>query len=141
MNYKLLLSSLLEIIYIIYFFNFFKTRFGIHHPFEALITGWNEYLKHPINSGLYENKICCLGNILSYIYSAYILIRYILYDLIDLKNNNKLLFENLKNINNVLLITAVFLSLLMNINAFIYLIPIILFEYLYIYKEMFCKAF
>lgn len=123
-----LIVSIIEIIYIIYIFNYFKTTIEFHHPFEILITNINEYLKHPIGTGIYESKICKLGNDLSYIFSLFIIIRYIVHEKAFLPA------KTLSYINISLIVFIVFLSLLMNLNAFIYLIPLLILEYFYINK-------
>ena len=66
--------SLLQGLYIAYMYNFFKTTKSIHHPFEYLVDGHN-FIKHPVNTGLYENKICPIGNIVSFILLIWFIFR------------------------------------------------------------------
>ena len=120
---NLLILSIVEIVYILYIFNFFKTRVSFHHPFEIIFTGFNEYLKHPIESDIYENKICPLGHTLSYIFSIYILIRLILVQ------TDSLNIKTIKIINSFVIGFAIIIALLLNLNAFIYLIPVFLLEF------------
>lgn len=115
MKHKLL-YSLIEGIYIIYMFNFFKTKWSIHHPLELLLEG-NTYLQHPINTGDYENKICGLGNLVGFLLLIWFLFRWKLPDNVRLIWNKRIIY----------LVTIC--SLLMNLNAFIYFIPILVFEY------------
>lgn len=123
---NLLILSIVEIVYILYIFNFFKTRLSFNHPFEIIFTGFSEYLKHPIDSDIYENKICPLGHILSHLFSIYILIRLILIQ------TDSLNIKTIKIINCFVIGFAIIISLLLNLNAFIYLIPVLLFEFLVI---------
>lgn len=122
---NMLLVSIIEALYLIYMFNFFKTTMAFHHPFEIFLTSFSEYVKHPIKTGLYENKICRFGNDISYIFAIYIILRFILYKTNSIKQNMLCL------INKTLIYVAFVVSLLMNMNAVIYLIPLLLLEYYY----------
>jgi hypothetical protein len=127
----MLLESIIEALYLIYMFNFFKTTIEFHHPFEMFQTnGFAKYFKHPINSGRLENKICCFGNYISYVFAAYIILRYILY------KTNYIEQSKLCMVNKIIIYIALGLSLLMNLNAFIYLIPLLLLEYYYFIPEI-----
>ena len=141
MNYCLLIVSFIEIIYIIYILNYFKTRIEFHHPFECVFTGLNEYLKHPMETGIYESKICKLGNCLSYIFALYIIIRYVVYETkwLEWSNSLSINLSTLNTVNSIVVLIAAFLSLLMNLNAFIYLIPVLLLEYFYVRKLFLTK--
>lgn len=122
---NMLLVSIIEALYLIYMFNFFKTTIEFHHPFEIFLTSFSEYVKHPIKTGLYENKICRFGNDISYVFAIYIILRFILYKTNSIKKNT------LCMINKTLIYVAFVVSLLMNMNAVIYLIPLLLLEYYY----------
>ena len=86
--------------YLFYIFRHFKTTYSFNHPFQLNLTGW---FKHPIRSSLYENKICDFGKL-----SILFLI-------------GTIIFDNCISKNIVFIITLL-LSLL-NMNAFVYLIP------------------
>ena len=96
----LLFISIIESVYIFYMFNIFKTRFSIHHPFEYLIS--NTYIKHPIYTGKYENKICTFGHHVSIL----IIIWFILRNYITHSYKNK--------INTFIIHIILFSSLLLN---------------------------
>tara|TARA_B100000929_G_scaffold223602_2_gene179964 strand:+ start:6816 stop:7241 length:426 start_codon:yes stop_codon:yes gene_type:complete len=128
---NMLLVSIIEVLYLIYMFNFFKTTIEFHHPFEIFLTSFSKYLKHPIKTGIYENKICRFGNDISYIFAIYIILRFILYKTNSIKKNT------LCMINKTLIYVAFVVSLLMNMNAVIYLIPLLLLEYYY-FIQKFC---
>ena len=101
-----MIYSLLESLYLYYMFNIFKTKFSIHHPFEYLATGFN-FIKHPISSNLYENKICPLGNLVGKLAIFWFIGRHFI--------NKDLMIK----LNRILIGILVISSLLMNMNAFI----------------------
>ena len=118
---KLLILTIIEIIYVYFMLNFFKTTYSIHHPLEfILINKFPDFLKHPISKYDYSNKICPFGHFASNILVIYLIIRYFVY------NNYKIKYI-LKKINIVILIITAILSLL-NMNAFIYLFPYFIVE-------------
>jgi len=127
-NYLIL--SFIEAIYVIYMFNFFKTTIEFHHPFEIFLTSFSKYVKHPIKTGIYQNKICNFGNDISYILAAYIIFRFFLSKTNYIKKNT------LCWINKILIYFAFSISLLMNMNAAIYLIPILFLEYYYFIPKL-----
>ena len=112
----MLLISIIEIIYIIYMFIFFKTYITINHPWEYCIVGnLGKFFEHPIRTIKYSNKICQFGKI--------IIIPLIIY--LYLRN-----FINLKKFNKYIILISILLSL-MNMNAVLYLIPFWLIELIY----------
>ena len=116
------LISIIEGLYVLYMFNFFKTRFSIHHPYEKLLTGdISNYLSHPIHSGRYENKICRFGNTIGYILGSALVFRGI--------------YNPTYNIYQWY-ITVIILcgTLILNLNSFIYMIPVFIYECL-LYKK------
>lgn len=122
MNY--ILVNILEFFYILYFFTIFKTKYSIHHPFEYINNNFS-FLKHPIYTGIYENKICIFGHMCAYLSSIYFLYRSIFY-----YNNNKKEYTT----STIILPLIMILSFIMNINSFIYLIPIFFIEFYLIYN-------
>ncbi len=120
MKYFRIIISILESLYLVYMFNIFKTTISFHHPFEIFFTKL-DYFKHPLNTGLYENKICTFGKQVSYLASIYLILRNFV--------------PKLQNINYHIVYISAFLSFIMNINSFIYLIPLFIIEYLYFIKN------
>jgi len=110
--YMIKISSLMQGLYIYYMFNFFKTTYSINHPFEMIFN--NNYLKHPIKTGKYESKICPFGNHVGLFLLVWFIIRH------HIKNNYY---------NNVIFLYLIIGSIIMNLNAFIYLIPVLLIEF------------
>ena len=119
-----LVVSIIEAIYIFYMYIFFKTKWYIHHPAELWLQKQNigNWFKHPLSSDIYDSKICPLGNIVGVLLPIWILIKYIY------RSNTKI-----QKVNIYIWITVFLVSLFMNLNAFIYLIPVFLIEYLHIY--------
>ena len=97
-------------------FQFFKTTICFNHPLEFYLTNnLSNYFNHPIDSIDYESKICDFGkNII------WLLVIYLIY-----KSYNNIS----NNINNFIILITFILSLL-NLNAFIYLIPYFISEFI-----------
>ena len=122
----LIIITIIEVIYVYYMLNFFKTKYSIHHPLEYIIINkLSDYYRHPIYSDEYSNKICPFGHFASNILVIYLILRCIIY--IKLKN------KILNNANIAILIITFILSLL-NMNAFIYLLPYFITELYNIYN-------
>ena len=83
--------SIFEGIYISFMFNYFKTKYSFNHPLESIITQNYNFIKHPINSGNYESKICPLGNLAGYL----LLIWFILRNFIKYESSKIRKFNNL----------------------------------------------
>lgn len=105
----------LETLYIYFMFNHFKTTISVHHPFENIVGG--NFLAHPISTGLYESKICPFGNLVGKLFLIWTLAILFL---------DKKRFDTIHKIFIVLLFIG---SLLLNLNAFIYMIPVFLYEF------------
>ena len=108
--------TIIEIIYVYYMLNQFKTVYTVHHPLEYCFNdSLPNYFKHPIGSYEYENKICPFGHFASKILMIYLIIRYFIFIYYNEKNK-------LRKLNISILILTIIFSLL-NMNAFVYLIP------------------
>jgi len=120
---KYTILSIIESIYIIYMYNFFKTNKSIHHPIEVMIQrDISNFLKHPVSTGIYENKICNFGKIVSYL----------LVILIILRNMYR---DKYRMINIIVFILVFVLSFILNMNSFVYLIPIFILELFYFLRK------
>ena len=117
MDYK----DIIEAIYVIYMYNYFKTSISIHHPLEYILSkqSISNFIKHPIDTGEYESKICPLGNSVSWLIAGWILVRKSLMKY----NTTKVLL-----LNKIIFWTIFVFSLIMNLNAFVYMIPVFLYE-------------
>ncbi len=124
MNNKNIIITFIESIYIYYMYNIFKTKYSFHHPLEFLINSMNiDFFKHPIYTGKYESKICNFGKFVSILLIIWIWFRYYL---------NKFFKNSVINfMNKLLFINVLIFSILMNINSFIYFIPVFIYELVY----------
>ena len=114
------LITFIELCYLYYMFFIYKTKYSLHHPFEILFQDIPS-MKHPIQTGNYENKICDMGRIFFYVFAPFVIIK----DFIPLKIN--------KRITYIMIIFVLSISFLLNLNAFIYLLPVAILEIIKIY--------
>ena len=122
---KYIIINILEVVYIIYMFVIFQTKYSIHHPLEYIMESkLSNFFSHPISSDIYESKICSFGKYLAKLSVIFFILRIIYYLYFDTKET----WISFYIINLVLA-----LSLIMNLNAFIYLIPIFIIEYYLLY--------
>ena len=107
-------------------FVFFKTSYSIHHPLEYIMDNQlTDFFRHPISSDIYESKICPLGNILAKLSVIFFISRIFYY----------LCYQTPEKRYTFYVISVILaMSLLMNLNAFIYLIPIFVVEYYLLYN-------
>ena len=116
----------IESVYLYYMFTLFKTTININHPLEEnIINNLSNYFKHPISSNNYENKICNFGKS-----GIKVLIIYLFTRLFIIKKSI-VSIDIIKNINFFVMVITTLLSLL-NMNAFIYLIPFLLTDHYYL---------
>ena len=119
-NEFFIILNIIEAFYILYMFNYFKTKYSVHLSWEY-ITQKHSFLRHPIKTGVYESKICPLGNLVGWLLPIWIFLRTYSY---IYKINSKYI-----SILNYILWGVIFiLSFFMNLNAFIYLIPVFILE-------------
>ena len=122
---NIVLITTVEIIYLIYMFNFFKTTYSINHPLEFIVTNnMSDFFNHPIMSGVYENKICSFGKLGSIIISLYLILR------LFLNFYNKKFYYKLMKYNKYLFL-IIFIICFMNLNAVIYFLPIFTYEFVF----------
>ena len=119
---KIILITLIESLYVYYMYNMFKTKISFHNPIEILIqkNNFSYYLKHSVSSGVYESKICPFGKFVSILIIIWLWLR--------------LYFskESIIYINFIIFLCILIGSFVMNLNSFIYLIPLYVYE-LFIY--------
>lgn len=105
--------------------NYFKTKYSFHNIWETPLMNREDmpdFFKHNINTGRYESKICPLGNLAAYALAFWVFIR----DIILSKYKFK---KELKKVNIFIFSVVILLSFIMNLNAFIYFIPIFIYEF------------
>jgi hypothetical protein len=113
-NFKIL--SIIEAIYVIYFLNYFKTRYSIAHPLTLFD---NKYIKHPI--GVHNNPesmVCQFGKDGSWLIVIYLIIRMILY-----RKYGNFFYQFSK-----FALILIFILSLMNFNVVLYLVPFFILE-------------
>ena len=127
----LIIIRTIEALYVWFMYTQFKTRWSIHHPLENYFIGSKkqniyQWLSHPISSKRYESKICPLGHLVGWIL-PFVIIGYTLI-LIYSGNSN---WKNTLTKGYILLWIIIFIvSLILNLNAWIYLFPAFILEFL-----------
>ena len=117
--------SFIEIIYILWMYNLFKTRYSFSNRTNQYLMNKQTlaFFRHNQTSEEPELKICPFGQFFSILLCLYIFVRiYIIR-----KRGYSHYFQL---INDIIMGNIVFFSYLMNLNAFVYLIPIFLYEFL-----------
>tara|TARA_B100000161_G_C33537183_1_gene408936 strand:- start:856 stop:1260 length:405 start_codon:yes stop_codon:yes gene_type:complete len=109
-----------EAVYLIYMYNYFKTSFYIHHPLELVIQKINPFnwFRHPISQEEMSNKICPFGNLMGFVLAGWII--YVTF--------NPIL--SILKFNKIVWMATAIISLTSNMNAFVYIIPCLIIEYL-----------
>ena len=105
--------SIIESIYIIYMFNFFKTSVYLSHPFDVF-TKNIKLIDHSDR----ENHMCSLGNITGYVLGIWFIIRHYI---------NPSFYQKW---NQIIIYILFFGCLISNTNAFVYFLPIFIIEIL-----------
>lgn len=115
---KMLYFTLIESIYIYYMYNLFKTKISFHNPIEIYIQNKNNshYLQHSIQNGVYESKICPFGKFISILLIIWLYVR------LYYKK------EEIIKINYLIFVLVFIGSFTMNLNSFIYFLPIYVYE-------------
>lgn len=119
----LLHISIIEALYVIYMFNFFKTKYSFAHPFTYFE---NKYIFHPVGkSTVARSNICKLGHDISWLIAIFLILR----GLFAKKYKKSLLLINKIGI------LILFIGCLMNFNAVIYMLPIYIIEIILIKNQ------
>ena len=116
------INTFIEIGYIVFMWNYFKTKYSFHNLWETPLMNHKQipsFFKHTINTGNYESKICPLGNVAAFALAGWVFFRDII-----VKNSLRL-----KKINIFIFSLVLVLSFAMNLNAFIYFIPVFIYEF------------
>jgi len=121
-----ILITFLESAYLVYMFFLFKTKYAFNGAiFDQNVQSWGTAFVH--NTGRYENKVCLFGK--------YMAILAILLGIVRLY-----FFYSCKQcIRSIIISTILFdcvcciLAYIMNLNAFVYILPLILGELGFLY--------
>lgn len=130
-------KTFVEAFYIVYMWNYFKTKYVFHNVWEwRVINRLPSFFKHNVDykhidslrlfyvEG-YSSKICPLGNISAFFLAAWVIFRD------KIINNTIFKNKNIKNrFNKIVFFSVMILSFIMNLNAFIYFIPVYYYELL-----------
>ena len=113
MNQLRLIISIIESIYIIYMFKYFKTTYSFNLlPFQFL--DYSEYLKHQkYNSQEPVSHICPFGHDMAYVIAGFLVLRNFIPCLMNY---------------NSWIIGLIFLGCFLNLNCVVYFLPILIIE-------------
>lgn len=114
--------TIFEVVYLFYMYFLFETSYNFNLAiFDKNIQDMGYFFVH--NTSKYENKICGFGKLMAIIAIILAFIR--------LYSNSNFIYENI-----IFDIICLILALLMNMNAFIYIIPVLLCEIYIIYNKL-----
>ena len=106
--------TIFEVVYLFYMYFLFETSYNFNLAiFDKNIQDMGYFFVH--NTSKYENKICGFGKLMAIIAIILAFIR--------LNSNSNFIYENIR-----FDIICLILAVLMNLNAFIYIIPVLLCE-------------
>ena len=114
----------IEIAYIVFMLGgYFKTHYSLLHPILLFNDLKNDYLNH---SGIWkstevESKICIFGHWMAILLAIYLTLKYIF-------NTKKYINKKYLNKINTFIFRIGLVISLMNPNAFLYLLPIFVYE-------------
>jgi len=124
----LIIITLFQIIYLFYMYFIFKTNYSFSSAvFDKQVQSMGIFFIH--NTNIYENKICGFGRFMAIIAIILAFIRLcIIY--------NDYEYSKISIISKTLIfdIICIILAYIMNLNALIYIIPVIIGELYIIYK-------
>jgi hypothetical protein len=116
--------TIFESLYLFYMYFIFKTNYSFNNAmFDKQFNSMGSYFVH--DTGRFENKICLFGKFMA--------IFAIILAFIRLSSNNK---PSLFYITLIFDIVCLLLASFMNLNALVYIIPIILCEIYIIYNYL-----
>jgi hypothetical protein len=125
MNYAII--TLLEALYLFYMYFFFKTKYSLNTAIlDKTVQLYGPFFLH--NTGSYENKICLFGKFMAIIAIILAWLR-----LNHLQNPNVIIYTVSFDL------VCLTLAFLMNTNAFIYLVPLVMTEIFVIQSLHKCK--
>jgi len=111
---------IVETIYLIYMFFIFKTKYSFNSAFfDKETENLGSLFVHNT-----ENKICVFGKFMAVVSIILALLRF------QLLKQNPNSYEIILYISIIYYIVCITLALLMNLNAFVYIIPLIVMEFI-----------
>lgn len=131
---ELFYYSLIESIYILYMYNIYKTNRYFNNPVEVFLQKHifenNTTMRHSMTTA-YTSKICKFGKLVSVFLVILIYLRYR-----ALMNKSS---QNIMFYSKIVLIVVMLFSIILNMNAFIYLLPVFAYE-IYLIRNNFLKG-
>lgn len=124
----LIIITLFQTIYLFYMYFIFKTNYSFSSAlFEKQVQSMGTFFIH--NTNIYENKICGFGRLMAIIAIILAFIRlYVIY------NDKEYLKISIINKTLIFDIICIILASIMNFNALIYIIPVIIGEIYILYN-------
>ena len=121
---ELVLISIIESIYILYFLCFFKTKISLDKGYLinklSKVGIYSKSIEHPVHKSPYPvSMICPFGHFISIPIVNYLVVRFC----IPVKIRTI-------NIFSIIVVSLIFIGSFMNLNAVIYLLPFVLFDLL-----------
>ena len=117
-----LFISILESLYIIYMFNYYKTSVYLSHPLDVYTKNISFF-----NHSDKENHICLLGNIAGFLLPFWLIGRH--YIKSKMKYNQFIYLILLMKYNQFIMNSFLFISFFSNLNAFLYFLQIYIIEF------------
>ena len=114
-NKIILIISIIETIYLIYMFHFFKTHLDFNFLPQLSFTQKHDFFKH-LNDDTYGLRICPFGRIIIFLLIGILLLR------------NFVIYGKISKIMMIVVLVITFLLSLMNLNALVFLIPVFILE-------------
>lgn len=112
-NNKILIISVIEAVYVIYMFRYFKTTYSFNYlPLQFLDNSL--YLKHQKNTtNTPESHICLFGHDMAFVIAAFLILRNFIPCLMEY---------------NTCILSLILIGCFLNLNAIAYILPVILIE-------------
>ncbi len=110
---KVLIISIIEALYVIYMFRYFKTTYSFNYlPLQFLDNSL--YLKHQKNAtNTPESHICLFGHDMAFVIAAFLILRNFIPCLMEY---------------NTCILSLILICCFLNLNAVAYILPVILIE-------------
>jgi len=128
MDLVLLITTLVASLYLLFMYCMFKTEYSFSGAtYDKAVQSWGAAFVH--DTGVYENKVCMFGKLMAVIAVIWWVLRYFI----------MMNYPAYKSV--VLWITVVFdmcglaLAYMMNLNAFVYILPLVFVE-LYVISKI-----
>jgi len=128
MDWHLLISTVIESVYLLFMYCIFKTEYTFSGaPGEKAVQSWCRAFVH--DTGIYENKVCMFGRIVAGLATCWWILRCFL--MMKHPEYKWAILWGTVSFDCI----GLFLAYMMNLNAFVYVLPLIFIE-LYIIDKI-----